>query len=90
MYEILPPAYVLEIIEPVDPDNLTLWVGTDLYEATWIADEEGLAAVKDAVPELMANPRVVFSHREDKWSAKKVALYFKVRALSFQKVEGVQ
>jgi hypothetical protein len=39
MSEILPPADVLEIIDPVDPDQL-FHVGQGVYRASWIDNEQ--------------------------------------------------
>lgn len=42
--EILPTASVLEIIEPVDPDNLR-YIGNGVYEGRWQDERRGVAEI---------------------------------------------
>ena len=86
-HEILSVEEVLEIIAPLDPDQLR-HLGRGVYEAKWVADEEGAREVAA----LQEHPRVsVIEGPSDplpssvlKWQSMK----FSVKALASQRSEA--
>jgi hypothetical protein len=88
--EIMPVAEALEVIAPVDPDQL-VHVGRGVYEARWVTDGR---EAWDALSELarMA-PRVrLFAespHRPE-GCARGLAVQFRIAALPYEEVETVQ
>lgn len=88
--EILSPGDVLEIIEPLDPDNL-LHVGNGVFEARWLDEAAGAEEIAKLCNEHRRRV-VVVSERPERPEGlpRAISIRFCIIALPMQETEVVQ